>query len=333
MDDCASGAFRFGALGVGKITRTRFLPSTAQIHSIRVAALGTRDPDRVRDEGLVNPPTQLLTYEALVREGRSLVDGVYIGLPNDLHEEWVIRCAEAGLHVLCEKPLSADPGTARRCREACRHHGVLLAEAFMYRHDPRHHRVREAIRAGRIGTVSLIEATFTYLLEDPRNIRLRPERRGGALMDVGCYGIDLARFLLGEEPETVTARGVVGAATGVDELVAVTLGFASGPMAVVTAATRLARTHAYQVRGTTGTITVPAAFVPPEAEPTCLVIEAQGQPPATEEFPPCAVFARQVEHFVRAARAGDPALLPPTEDGCDNARILGAAVRSLADGR
>src|SRR5205823_2542083 len=98
--------------------------------------------------------------------------------------EWTLRCAAAGLHVLCEKPLAERRDAALRCRQACAEHGVLLAEAFMYRHDPRHRRVRELIQADRIGPVHLVEATFSYVLEDLSNIRLRADRHGGALRDV-----------------------------------------------------------------------------------------------------------------------------------------------------
>lgn len=329
-----SERFRFGVLGVGKITRTRFVPSAIQLPSVRITALGTRDPGRVREAGLqVEKSVRSLSYDELVRAGKNLVDGVYVALPNDMHEEWVIRCAEAGLHVLCEKPLASDLPAAWRCREVCRKHGVILAEAFMYRHDPRHHRVREMIRTGQIGRTGLLEATFSYFLDDLSNIRLRPERGGGALLDVGCYGIDLARFMFDGEPTGVTARSVRGAASGVDELTAVTLEFAPDRLAVVTISTRLARAHSYQLRGAVGTIAVPLAFVPAEEAPTQVVIETLEHGHWTEEFPPFNVFGCQIEHFVRAAVTGDPRLLAPAEDGVANARVLGASARALTEGR
>lgn len=260
---------RFGLLGFGKIARTRFLPSIARVPSVCLTAIGTRHPSQIGTGCFPQAePPRVLRYEDLVRAGRNLVDAVYIALPNNMHEEWILRCAEAGLHVLCEKPLAAGRAVALCCRQKCEDRAVLLAEAFMYRHDPRHRRVQDLIKARQIGQVYMVEASFSYFLEDLTNIRLRADRQGGALMDVGCYGVDLARFILREEPVEVAARCVRGERSGVDELVAVTLLFSSGSMAVVTASTHLARYHAYRVRGTQGTLTVPSAFVPGDEEPT-----------------------------------------------------------------
>jgi predicted dehydrogenase len=179
----------------------------------------------------------------------------------------------------------------------------------------------------------MVEASFSYVLEDLANIRLRADRQGGALTDVGCYGIDLARFIFREEPMGVTARCVRGERSGVDELVAITLLFSSGSAAVVTASTHLARYHAYRVRGTRGIVTVPNAFVPGDEEPTQILIECTGGERRVEDFPPFAAFVAEVAHFTRAARVNDPTLLPPMEDGIANARILEAAISSMSEGQ
>ncbi len=333
MEHRPSVPLRFGVLGFGKIARTRFLPALGRVASVRLTAIGTRHPEQLQAASLplVAPP-RLLRYDELVRAGRDLVDAVYIALPNDMHEEWTLRAAEAGLHVLCEKPLTATAKSALRCREVCRERGVLLAEAYMYRHDPRHRRVREIIGAGGLGRVHLLEATFSYFLEDLSNIRLRPDRQGGALMDIGGYGIDVARFILGEEPVEVIARCIRGAASGVDELVAVTLLFPSGAAAVVTASTHLARYHAYRVRGTHGTVTVPKAFIPGDTEPTQIVIDRANGERQIEDFPPFVPFEAEIKHFASAAQANDPANLPPAEDGVANAAALEAAIRSMGEG-
>ncbi len=130
--------FHFGVIGFGKIARTRFVPSLASIPTVQLTAVGTRTPERLADERFPSPAPQILPYDELIRQGRNLVDAVYIALPNDLHEQWVLRSAEAGLHVLCEKPLTRTYASAMRCRQTCLERGVLLAEGFMYRHDPRH---------------------------------------------------------------------------------------------------------------------------------------------------------------------------------------------------
>ncbi|MGK7877674.1 MAG: Gfo/Idh/MocA family protein [Xenococcaceae cyanobacterium] len=333
MNNRASEILRFGVLGYGKIARTRFLPSIARIPSARLTALGTRQLDRIDPASLpVSEPPQILRYEELLEKGRQLVDAVYIALPNDMHEEWVLRCSEAGLHVLCEKPLAASQDAALRCRQKCQERGVLLAEAFMYRHDPRHRRVKELIQTGKLGKVHLLEASFSYFKEDLNNIRLRADRQGGALMDIGSYCIDCARFILEEEPVEVTARCVRGDRSGVDELVTLTLLFPSGSMAVITASTHLAREHRYCVRGTQGTATAPKAFIAPDSEPTQILIEYASGERQVENFPPFPAFETEIAHFARAALANDPALLPPAEDGVANAGVLEAAIRSMGEG-
>ncbi len=333
MENITLDKLRFGILGFGKIARTKFLPAILRVPSVHLTAIGTRHPSQLDTSSLsVSQPLRVLQYQEMIAEGRNLVDAVYIALPNDMHEEWILHCAEAGLHILCEKPLVAQSAAALRCRQMCQEHKVLLAEAFMYRHHPRHQRVRNLIQSGPLGQVHLIEASFSYFLEDLTNIRLRADRQGGALMDIGCYGIDVARLLLGEEPIAVAALCVQGARSRVDELVTVTMLFPSNSMAVVTASTHLARYHAYRVRGTQGCVTVPNAFVPNEGDPTRILIESASGEQQVEEFPPFATFDTEIAHFASAALASDPTLLPPAEDGAANARVLEEAIRSMGEG-
>ncbi len=151
-------------------------------------------------------------------------------------------------------------------------------------------------------------------------------------MDVGCYGIDLVRFLVEEEPEEVTARGVSFSNSGVDELTTVILRFPRGVMGVLTASTHLARHHAYCVRGTLGTVSVPKAFVPRETETTQLVVELATGQRRIEDFPACNPFAAEIARFAKAAQANTSVDLTPFEDGVANANVLEAAVRSLQEG-
>lgn len=322
--------FRIAVLGTGKIVRTRFLPAIHELPDVAVAVVGSRNAGAVNPTDLGLPNNVLvLSYEDALGSGEA--DAVYIALPNDQHPTWVVKAARAGLHVLCEKPLTGSPYDALTCQRVCREKGVLLAEAFMYRHDPRQARVREIVATGRIGRVHLIEASFSYFLEDLSNIRLSKDRQGGALMDVGCYGIDLARFLTQEEPRNVVARCVRGVQSRVDELVSVTLQFPSGCMAVITASTHLARRNVYCIRGTQGSIVVENAFIPTPNRQTSIVIEtSDGQ--QVERFQPCDTFVNQIERFVAAAANRDVHLWAPGEDGTANAHVLGAALQSMGNG-
>ena len=152
------------------------------------------------------------SYEALLEDPE--VDGVYISLPNSLHHEWSMRALAAGKHVLCEKPYSRHPADVEEAFDAADAAGLVLMEAFMYRHNPQTARARELVEAGRIGRLRSINATFTFPLDDPSNVRLLSELEGGALMDVGCYCISGSRVLAGE-PERVLGEQTVSE-SGVD---------------------------------------------------------------------------------------------------------------------
>lgn len=273
-----------------------------------------------------------MSYAELVARGREIADAVYIAVPNDLHAEWIISCAEAGLHVLCEKPLTYEAARALNCRRVCRERGVLLAEGFMYRLAPCHARARELVTNGAIGRPHLIEATFTYSLNDPRNIRLQPARAGGALTDVGCYGIDLARFLLAEEPQGVVARGTFGEQSRVDELVSLMLLFPSGVVAAITASTRLPRYNAYRIRGEEGSLTAPTPVFPIESAAGELWLERIGQEPHIEHFALPNPFQDEITLFAAAVRERSSSVPFPLEDGVANSTVLEAARRSLCVG-
>jgi D-xylose 1-dehydrogenase (NADP+, D-xylono-1,5-lactone-forming) len=152
------------------------------------------------------------SYEVLLADPD--VDAVYISLPNSLHVEWSIRALEAGKHVLCEKPLDRRPERVEEAFDVAERAGRVLMEGFMWRHHPQTRLLEEIIRSGRIGEPRVVLTRFSFPLDDPENVRMRPELDGGGLMDVGCYCISAARFVAGE-PELVFGRQVVGP-TGVD---------------------------------------------------------------------------------------------------------------------
>ncbi len=138
------------------------------------------------------------------------LDAVYIPLPNHLHCEWTLKALAAGKHVLCEKPLACNAGEARRMADAAEKAGLLLMEAFMYRFHPRTQRIKQLVSDGAIGEPRLVRASFCFSMDpvtlaDPGNPRLRPDTGGGALLDVGCYGVSVGAVLF-----RVRARGCAG---------------------------------------------------------------------------------------------------------------------------
>jgi predicted dehydrogenase len=241
---------RWGVLSTARINRL-VLAGAREAHGVEIAAVGSRDAAKAeayaRENGI---PRAHGSYEALLADED--VDAIYISLPNSLHHEWTLRALDAGRHVLCEKPYSRRAVEAEEARAAAERAGLVLSEAFMWRHNPQTKRVVELLPE--IGELQTIRATFAFPLTDDANVRLRPGLDGGSLMDVGCYCVSAIRLLAGE-PERVHGEQVVGP-TGVD---VVFTGVVRCP-GDVTAEFSSAFTFAHQqleAIGTEGTLNVP----------------------------------------------------------------------------
>jgi predicted dehydrogenase len=257
------------------------------------------------------------------------VDAVYIALPNSMHREWTIRCAEAGKHVLCEKPLGLTAGECEDMIAACRRRGVALMEAFMYRFHPRTLGVAELARQGAIGDLRLVRATFSFTTRDPAtNIRLNPALGGGALFDVGCYGVNISRLLLGEPGEAFAWQRP--SPSGVDEVTAAVLRFPAGRFATVDCGLQLPRREDYEVVGTDGLMTVPTAFLPGTADADIHLL--RGAERTSERIAGVNQYQLMVEHFADVVVGRAELVLPP-EDAAANLRVLDALHRSMRSGR
>ena len=189
---------RWGILGTARINRMLIPPLKASPDN-RLVAVASRELARgeeyAREWGIGRVHG---SYEALLADPE--IDAVYIPLPNHLHAEWTIKAARAGKHVLCEKPLALTVADVDAMVSACREAGVVLAEAFMYRHHPQTLKVKQLLDEGAIGTLRYLRGAFTFELSRPNDVRLRPEWGGGCLWDVGCYPVSFARHLVGQEP-------------------------------------------------------------------------------------------------------------------------------------
>jgi predicted dehydrogenase len=193
-------------------------------HDQEFVAVGSRDAARAeayaREKGLARAHG---SYEALLADPD--IDAIYNPLPNSMHVEWSIRALEAGKHVLCEKPMSRHPDDVARAFDVAERERRVLAEAFMWRHNPQLARTRDLLAAGDIGELRVIRAAFAFNAPDPNDIRLQADLEGGGLMDVGCYCISGCRALAGAEPERAYAEEVLGGHGGVDVALAATLRF------------------------------------------------------------------------------------------------------------
>jgi predicted dehydrogenase len=219
---------RLGLLSTARINR-RILPPARESELVEVVAVASRDGGRgaayAAEHGIARAHEG---YDALLADPE--VDAVYIPLPNSLHVEWTQRALEAGKHVLCEKPLTDEPDDAEALFDLAEREGLVLAEGFMYRHNPQTRRVEKLVQEGAIGRLQLVRTSFSFPVEGAENIRLDPELDGGSLLDLGAYCVSGARLLAGE-PVSVLGRQVIGP-TGVDDLFTGSLVFPKGVHAV-----------------------------------------------------------------------------------------------------
>jgi predicted dehydrogenase len=272
------------------------------------------------------------SYEALLADPD--IHAVYIPLPNHLHVPWSIRAAEAGKHVLCEKPIGLDAAEAARLVEVRDRTGVRIQEAFMVRTHPQWLAARELVRSGRIGPLRAIGGHFSYFNDDPANVRNVPDWGGGGLMDVGCYPITMSRFLFEAEPLRVMGLVERDPRFGTDRLSSALLDFAAG-QSVFTCGTQLVPYQRVQIYGIAGRIELEIPFNAPNDRPCRIFVDdggdLHGAGVETLSFDTCDQYTIQAELFSRAIRDGLPAPLP-LEDAVLNMRVIDALSRSAKSG-
>jgi predicted dehydrogenase len=315
---------RWGVLSTAKIAIEQVIPGLEAAEHAELVAISSRDGSAAREVAdRIGIPTAHEGYEALLADPD--VEVVYNPLPNHLHAEWTIRAAEAGKHVLCEKPIALSSAQAQEMVDACRRAGVVLMEAFMYRLHPQWDLVRELVSSGRLGELTAIQGFFSYRNVDPANIRNVVEFGGGALMDIGCYAINVARMMFAAEPTRVEAVIRRDPAFGTDVVTSAVLEFGDR-QASFTCSTYLEPDQRIHLIGTEGRMFVEIPFNIPADRPTRLLVTAGGDPPAapnTEviEVPPAHQYQLQVDAFSRAVAEGTEVPTPP-DDAVANMRVI-----------
>jgi predicted dehydrogenase len=318
-----SDVVRFGILSTAHINRL-VIPPARESEKVEIVAVASRDQGRAEEYARKWEIERAYgSYEALLEDEN--VDAVYVSLPNTLHVEWSIKALEAGRHVLCEKPLSRHPGDVERAFDVAERTGLLLSEAFMYRHNPQTARLVELIQGGAIGDLRLVRAAFGYALYDTDNIRLRPDVEGGALMDVGCYCVSGAR-LLGGEPETVSAHAFIGP-TGTDWVFTGMLRFPNDVVALIDCGTCLLERDELEAIGTEGSL-----FLDDPWHCRRPVIEVRREDGAERiELEPVDSYGLELENLADAIR-GEAPLLLGRDEVVAQARALEALHRSAESG-
>jgi D-xylose 1-dehydrogenase (NADP+, D-xylono-1,5-lactone-forming) len=286
-----------GLLSTAKIN-TAIIEGAARTDSCAVVAVASRDGARAEAYAAEHAIARAhASYEALLADPD--VDVVYNPLPNSMHVDWSVRALRAGKHVLCEKPMSRHPAEIERAFDAAEQAGLLLAEAFMWRHHPQVDRLRELLP--RIGELRLIRGAFSFPLSSGGNIRLSRELEGGALMDVGCYCVSAARLLAGE-PEACAGAQVLGG-DGVDVRFVGTMRFGGDVLAHFDCGMDLPFRDELEVVGSEGSL-----FLDDPWHSRGPVIEVRAADGSVEraEVPVANPYTRQLDAFAAAVRGDGP---------------------------
>jgi predicted dehydrogenase len=329
-----STKLRWGVLSTANIGIKKVLPAMQQGRFTTVTAIASRHLAKAQETAKsLGIPKAYGSYEALLADPE--IDAIYNPLPNDLHVPWTIKAAEAGKHVLCEKPLSMTVAEARSLLAVRTRTGVKIGEAFMVRSAPQWRRLRALLNEGRIGELRSVTGHFSYFNINPDNIRNKVETGGGALMDIGCYLILAARYGFRQEPARVVALIDRDPAMKTDRLTSALLDFPSG-QAAFTCGTQLVPYQRVQFLGTTGRIEIEIPFNMPNDRPTRLFIDdgsdLSGAKIVTETFPACDQYTLQGDDFSRAVLEGGEVPMP-LEEGIANMAVIEAVFRSAASGQ
>ena len=315
---------RWGVLSTAAIGTEQVIPAIQDGRNCEVIAIASRDVGRGREAAArLKIPAAYGSYQELLADPD--IDAIYNPLPNHLHREWTIAAAQAGKHILCEKPLALSAREAQEIVDACAAAGVKLMEAFMYRLHPSWVKVRELVASGAIGELLSIQTRFAYFNNDPTNIRNKMETGGGALMDIGCYAINLSRMIFRSEPTRVQASVRRDPDFGTDVVTSALLDYGEGQAGFVVS-TQAEPDQRVHLLGSDGRIEVEIPFnIPPDRE-TRVFLTQGGDPPVepltvTVTFPPANQYTIQAELFAQAVLDDTPVPTPP-EDGVANMKVI-----------
>ena len=328
-----SKKIRWGILGAANIAVKKVIPSMQKGEYSEIVGIASRDLEKAKRAAHdLNIPKFYGSYDELVNDAE--IDAIYNPLPNDLHVEWTTKAAENGKHVLCEKPLAMSADEARKLIEIRDKTGVKIQEAFMVRSHPQWLAVRDLIAANRIGKLRTINCFFSYFNDNVDNIRNKPENGGGALMDIGCYCINLPRFILGEEPRKVAAIIRRDEQSNIDKLTSAMLDFASC-VTTFTCSTQLIPYQRMQFFGTKGRIEVEIPVNIPTDTPTRIFVDnagdLYGEKVETIEIPAADQYTIQGDLFSRAILENSEQAIS-LEDSVKNMLVIDAIFRAAESG-
>lgn len=320
----------WGILGCARIAQSALIPAIREAKNGALYGIAARDKKRAQEwAGRYGFQKYYEDYQSLLNDPD--IDAVYIPLPNHLHGVWACRAARAGKHVLCEKPLALNSSEARRMIDETDHAGIILMEAFMYRFHPQIKKALQLLESGAIGSIRFLRSSFTIICAGGKeDYRWSPEMGGGALYDLGCYTINAARLVFGEEPISVYARAHFHPRLKVDLSTSMLLEFPRNRIALLDCSFECQFQSCLEIVGREGRITLPRSYSTGMLDVPILVIK--GDKLRTITIPSTNQYRRMVEHFGECILKNH---LPSYsgEDLYKNMRVIDAAFKSIQSGR
>jgi predicted dehydrogenase len=325
---------RWGVLGVAGIAVRRVIPGMRHCELAEVTAIASRNLGNAQEAAKNLDIAQAYgSYEELLADPE--IDVIYNPLPNHLHVPWTIKAAEAGKHVLCEKPLAMNAAEAAQLIAVRDRTGVKMGEAFMVRTTPQWVRLREIVQSGEIGDLRAVIAFFSYNNTDPGNIRNVPEFGGGGIMDIGCYPIFTSRFVAGQEPRRVAAMVERDPVMGTDRLASAILDFPFG-QAVFMCSTQISPHQFMKFVGTKGRVELEIPFNTLNDRTMRVIVDDGrdliGGGRRVQELGPFDQYTVQGDAFSRAV-LGQGEVPVPLETAIGNMRVIDAVFQAAESGR
>jgi len=322
---------KWGIISTARIGITQLIPAIKRSTNAEVVAIATQSD--INKATLIAEQFQIEkvynSYEKLLNDPN--IDAVYIPLPNHLHKEWTIKAAQKGKHILCEKPAALNANEVNEMRQACDENDVLFMEAFMYYFHPQHERVKAIIKSGEIGTVTYMEAGFSFILEKKErknDIRMNRTTGGGSVYDLGCYTIHAIRNILQVEPESIHTHAQVDPQFNVDTDVVSYLTFKGNVRATFNLSFNLPMRHEYRVYGSEGSVVVPRAFRP-DLYGGEAIIKIEKPSYTRIETINGDQYRMEVEHFSQVIKDGDKNVIHSFDNTEQNSKAIDACLKSI----
>lgn len=324
----SDSVIRWGIISSAQIARKALMPAIDAAPNAKLVALGTPRPDRIDESAAQYGFRVLPSYEAVIADPE--VDAIYNPLPNGLHAAWTIKALMAGKHVLCEKPFSVVPSDAVEMMKEAKKLGLWLMEAFMYRFHPQMPLAKSVLDSGRIGSLKLIRASFTFnSTPDPTNPRFQADQGPGALMDVGCYCVNAIRFFSGGPPTAVSCWETFVPEWQGDMTTAGVLEYPNH-VGLFDCSFEAFGRSGIEIVGDAGKIEIPKPWLPGKDPAIIHVTDKNGCEELTTEG--VDQYALMVEHFSDCILNNRPPVRGP-EDALENMITLNAIQRSAREHR